>query len=127
MVSGGTSTMVGHVVQWFKPVSALATPGATSGAFRAPAIETFGNSGYNAVFGPSYNEADISLTKTFSFTEHLKLQLQAIAQNAFNHVNMGNPNGCVDCGSGGQITGLANANGVGMRQLEFATPAGFFT
>ena len=71
------------------------------------------------MFGPSLSTADLSLMKTFSFTERLKMQFQVIAQNAFNHVNLGNPNACVDCGSsgGGRIQSLAN--GVGMRQLEF--------
>ena len=57
--------------------------------------------------------------KTVSFTERLKMQFQVIAQNAFNHVNLGNPNACVDCAGsgGGRIQWLAN--GVGMRQLEF--------
>jgi len=110
---------VAPLVQWFTPVSTpLATPGATAGAFRAPAVEAFGNSGYNAVFGPSYNSTDLSLTKTFALTERFKMQFQAIAQNAFNHVNLGNPNTCVDCSWGGQIAWLAN--GAGMRQLEFA-------
>jgi hypothetical protein len=108
-------------VQWFTPVStALATPGVSAGAFRAPAIETFGNSGYNGVFGPSLNITDLSLMKTFALTERMHFQLQVIAQNVFNHVNLGNPNSCVDCSTsgGGQIAWLAN--GVGMRQLEFA-------
>jgi hypothetical protein len=118
---GHLITTGGPHVQWFTPVSTpLTAPGTTAGAFRAPAIETFGNSGYNAVFGPSLNTADLSLMKTVTLTEKLKMQFQAIAQNAFNHVNLGNPNSCVDCSTsgGGRISALAN--GLGMRQLEFA-------
>jgi hypothetical protein len=116
-----TGTSSGPFVQWFTPVSTtLSAPGQASGPFRAPAVETFGSSGYNAVFGPSLNTTDLSLMKTFSFTERMKMQFQVIAQNAFNHVNLGNPNACVDCAGsgGGRIQWLAN--GVGMRQLEFA-------
>jgi hypothetical protein len=60
----------------------------------------------------------------FALTEHFKMQFQVIAQNAFNHANLGNPNGCIDCsGAGGRITGLVG--GVGMRQLEFAARFSF--
>jgi len=116
---------VGYV-QWFTPVSTvLSNPGQSSGSFRAPAIETFGNSGYNGEFGPGLFTTDLSLTKSFSFAEKAKIQLLVIAQNAFNHPNWGNPNGCVDCATsgGGQIFGLLG--GVGMRQLEFAARVTF--
>jgi len=35
--------------------------------------------------------------KTFSLIERLEMQFGAIAQNAFNHGNLGNPNSWVDC------------------------------
>jgi hypothetical protein len=113
-------------VQWFTPVSTvLSAPGSTSGAFRAPGIEQFGNSGYNGEFGPGFFNTDLSLTKTFNLRESVRMQFLAIAQNAFNHPNWGNPNGCVDCATsgGGQIFGLLG--GAGMRQLEFAARISF--
>jgi hypothetical protein len=39
--------------------------------------------------------------KTFSLIERLEMQFGAIAQNAFNHGNLGNPNSWVDCAASG--------------------------
>ena len=52
----------------------------------------------------------------------MKLAVEADARNVFNHVNLQNPNSCVDCSNGGQITdivGGAVSSLGGMRQLEF--------
>jgi hypothetical protein len=37
----------------------------------------------------------------------LRGQFRAEAFNVFNHVNLGNPDGCVDCGNAGHIFSLA--------------------
>jgi hypothetical protein len=44
------------------------------------------------------------------------------AFNVFNHPNLGQPNGCVDCGSSsGLITDIvASQDGTTMRRLQFA-------
>jgi hypothetical protein len=58
------------------------------------------------------------LFKNFSITEKAKAQFQFQFYNIFNHVNLANPDGCVDCGTknaagqliamtGGKITGIA--------------------
>jgi len=39
--------------------------------------------------------------KTFSLIERLEMQFGAIAQNPFNHGNLGNPNSWVDCAPSG--------------------------
>jgi hypothetical protein len=49
------------------------------------------------------------------------MQFRAEAYNVFNHANLGNPNGCVDCvgnGGGGFIGSLAN--NASMRKMQFA-------
>ena len=56
--------------------------------------------------------------KKFHITERLEGQFRAEAYNLWNHVNLGNPDGCVDCETKGQITGLAP--GASLRQFQFA-------
>src|SRR5258708_9834537 len=48
----------------------------------------------------------MSIFKNFTITERVKAQFQAEFFNVFNHPIYANPNGCVDCSSGGLITGL---------------------
>jgi hypothetical protein len=52
----------------------------------------------------------------------LNFQLTAQAFNLFNHPNLNNPSGCVDCGtSSGLITDIvASQDGTTMRRLQFA-------
>jgi len=44
--------------------------------------------GRNTQTGPRYQRADLSIYKTFSITERLKLQIRGEAQNAFNHTTL---------------------------------------
>ena len=66
--------------------------------------------------GPRYFDSDLALFKNFTITERAKAQFQFQFYNIFNHVNLANPDGCVDCGgnaagtgvnTGGKITGIA--------------------
>ena len=80
--------------QWFNPA-----------AFSAPAPFTYGNSAYNLLFGPRYQQWDINLAKNTALTERVKLQLRADAFNTFNHPNFANPNTTLSNTSNfGQIT-----------------------
>jgi hypothetical protein len=51
--------------------------------------------------------ADASLNKTFHLTERVTGQFRAELFNAFNHVNLGQPNTQVDSPTAGKITALA--------------------
>jgi hypothetical protein len=51
----------------------------------------FGNSGRNVARGPAFTDFDASLTRLFSLTETLRLQLRAEAFNIANHANFGLP------------------------------------
>ncbi len=57
-----------------------------------------------------------------SLSERITFQATAQAFNVFNHPNLGQPNGCVDCGtSSGLITDIvASQDGSSMRRLQFA-------
>jgi outer membrane receptor protein involved in Fe transport len=110
---------------WFQTTGGvpLDAPGKTVGPWAQPAVATFGNVGRNSFRGPKFFNADFSVFKTFSFTERFRTQLQFNAYNVFNHVNFDRPDSCVDCGSAGDITGLAF--GSTMRRLQFGLKVNF--
>ncbi len=82
--------------------------GCTRGPWSRPARGTFGNVARNSFFGPHFFNTDASLSKRFSVTERLSGQFRAELFNAFNHVNLGQPNGQVDSPTAGQIFAIAN-------------------
>jgi hypothetical protein len=94
------------------------SPGQTIGPWQRPMPGTFGNAPRNSLRGPSYFDTDFSLMKSLNFSERFRGQFRAEIFNFFNNVNLGQPDGCVDCGSGGKITGLAA--GATMRQMQFS-------
>jgi hypothetical protein len=103
---------------WYTGASdILANNGDTSGVWRRPAIGTLGDAGRNTLIGPRWFNADLSFIKNFVVTEAVKAQFRAEAFNVFNHVNPGNPDGCVDCGNAGRIFNLA-PNAI-MRRWQF--------
>ena len=121
IVVGNLSTSVGHfdpqagTVPFYAPVATLAANGDTNGPFQRPQVAHFGSQ-RNPFTGPGFFNSDFSLFKNFAITERFSGQFRFEAFNVFNHVNLNNPNNCVDCG-GGNITSLApNAS---MRQLNF--------
>jgi hypothetical protein len=83
-------------------------------AFASPAPGTFGNMGRNIVYGPGLSALNMSLIKTFSFTERLKLDFNASATNVLNHPSFALPDKLIGPGHKGQITGVS----VGSRQME---------
>ena len=106
---------------WFQLTTApLATNGQTSGPWQRPLFGSFGDAGRNSITGPRWFDSDLSVVKSFPIKEQLTMQFRAEAYNVFNHANLGNPNGCVDCvgTGGGTITSLAN--NASMRKMQFA-------
>lgn len=112
----------GRVVYFNAAPAVLATPGSTQGAYKRPTRGTFGTSGRNAFRGPGYWQTDLSLTKSFAFTERFRGTFHWEMFNFFNHVNLGQPNTCVDCsigtgGTSGKIEGTAF--GSTQRRMQF--------
>ncbi|KAA6456621.1 carboxypeptidase regulatory-like domain-containing protein [Acidobacteria bacterium AB60] len=106
--------------QWFDP-----------NAFEAPVAGTVGNAGRDTLVGPGLVDADISLAKTTSVSEHLHAQFRAEYFNVANHTNFTTPNAVVfSTGptpakpataaalspTAGVLTGTATTS----RQLQFA-------
>lgn len=67
----------------------------------------FGQGRRNSVYGPNYTDADLSLAKHFKMPkwESANLVLRVTAFNVFNHPNFAQPNGNVDSGAFGTISG----------------------
>ncbi len=86
--------------------------------FLIPGANSFGNYPINSLYGPHFIQQDLSVFKTFKFTERWSFQLRTDSRNVFNHTNLDKPNGDVQSPNAGQITGIA-AGGT-MRQLQFS-------
>ena len=59
--------------------------------FSQPVGFVLGNGGVGEVYGPRYQDWDMSLNKSVHFTEELQLKFEANFFNVFNHVNYQNP------------------------------------
>jgi len=114
----GSVSTGGDRTQFFELApSALSTNGAISGPYERPGVAQFGGH-RNSLTGPGFFNTDISVFKNFTITERFRGQFRAEVFNIFNHVNLGQPNGCVDCGAGsGSITSIAS-NSL-MRNFQF--------
>jgi hypothetical protein len=110
--------------QWFAVATTpLAANGQTSGPWQRPLAGTFGNVTRNMLVGPGWLNSDLAISKEFPIKEQLRAQFRVEMYNVFNHTNLGNPNGCVDCGGGGVITSVAN--NATMRRMQFAVRLDF--
>ena len=125
-LGAGSLDTTSHSVQYFTPAPyELGSTGNPSsfGPYVRPAVGTFGNMARDSLFGPGYWNTDASLAKTIPITERVAFKFTAEAFNLFNHVNLGQPNGCVDCqGQGaGLITSIVSSqDGTSMRRMQFA-------
>jgi outer membrane receptor protein involved in Fe transport len=99
-------------------VTPLTQNGQVLGPWGRPQRGSFGSVGRNRLLGPSFQQWDMSLSKSFSITERFKAQFRAEVFNAPNRVNLANPNACVDCpGTAGRITNIFQL--ASMRQWQF--------
>ena len=121
----GSLDPIAHKVKYFNasPYTLGGGNPDSFGPFARPAIGTFGNSGRDSLTGPGLFNTDMSVAKSFNFTESLRFQLRAEAFNVFNHVNLGGPDSCFDCqdGNAGYITStVGSQDGTSLRRLQFA-------
>ena len=87
--------------------------------FAAPTSFTGDTVGRNAFRGPGFLGGDMSLRKTFQFTERVALQVGLNAYNWFNHANYGAPNSQT-------ILGASNFGKVIFTQAPPTSPYGAF-
>ena len=70
----------------------------------------------NSFFGPHFFNTDASLSKSSDLGKSAG-QFRAELFNAFNHVNLGQPNGQVDSPTAGQIFAIASLSQMRKWQL----------
>jgi hypothetical protein len=78
-------------------------------AFVVNDLGQFGNAGRGLVYGPGEFNVDLSLRKSFRVRESHFLQFRWEAFNAFNSVNLGNPNTTMVNAGFGRITSAGDA------------------
>lgn len=116
-VIGPVSTHPGDTAQYFTTNAFAPAPENSSGVLIRP-----GTLGRNVLIGPGVRTLDMSLFKTFSLVEKLKLEFRAEAFNIANHPVFSNPNGDITAGNFGQITGTMLSS---ERQIQFAAKLSF--
>ena len=118
--SDGSYSLAGSNYAWYPNVIGnpkLANRGVhqwfNEGAFAVPAAGTFGNEGRNQLTGPGLATTNLSLSKTFSIWEQVKLQVRGDANNAFNHPSFGLPSNTLSVTpTGGIAAGSSTITGV---------------
>jgi Carboxypeptidase regulatory-like domain/TonB dependent receptor len=89
-------------------------------AFTVPPQYTFGDAGTGIIVGPGLWNVDLALDKNFIFgsplNQETRLALRWHVFNAFNHVNLGNPNMTIDA-PGGQAGRITSIQGT-MRRMQ---------
>jgi len=101
--------------QFFTPVAAFTTNGASGNGFTRPAQDTFGSR--NSLYGPRYANTDFAIAKNFDITERVNGQFRAEVFNLFNHPQLATPNSCIDCAGSGTITDI-QGNIAQMRNIQ---------
>lgn len=86
-------------------------------AFAPAALGTFGNVRRNTIYGPGYEELDLSLFKNVLAEARVHGQFRAECFNLFNHPNFANPTGAVNSGNFGKITSTVASSGTGTQGL----------
>jgi hypothetical protein len=88
--------------------------------------DRYGNSAYDMLRGPRFQNWDMSLQKNITLASRYKVQLRAESFNVFNHPNLGVPNASITSTSNvGQITSISGTPGYEQRTVEFAAKFNF--
>jgi Carboxypeptidase regulatory-like domain/TonB dependent receptor len=100
--AGVSHTISGtNPIQWINPA-----------AFATPAAGTFGNLRRGQIYGPGFEDIDLSVFKNTKLGEKITLQLRAEMFNLLNHNNYSQPNGTFGSSSFGKVSDTAgDANG----------------
>jgi carboxypeptidase family protein/TonB-dependent receptor-like protein len=110
--------------QWANGWFAAATP--VNITFSTPCLGCIGNLGRNTFLGPGQWYADMTLSKTFKFTERVNMKFDANGFNVFNHTNFllatagGGAHNKYTSGNFGQAAGTLNP-----RQIQFGVKISF--
>lgn len=96
-------------------------------AFGRPTGAGFGTVGRNTMRGPGVVNMDLSLFRTFRFTENINLRFQAESFNLSNTPHFANPNGNANAATFGRITSTqSGGDAIGRsREIRFGLRRGF--
>src|SRR5262249_38980685 len=100
--------------EWFNPA-----------AFTAPKPFTYGNSGYDMLWGPRYQDWDMNLEKNTTWKERYTLKLRADAFNVFNHPNFAAPSTANAAVSNPATFGKITSSVAENRTIEFGAKFSF--
>jgi hypothetical protein len=101
---------------WYYDSRNASCPAGGTNAFSVPAQYTYGNGGTNTMRNDGLVQFDISVLKSFHFTETRSLEFRGAFFNVFNHTTFATPVTNIDSSSAGQITSTLNA----ARSIELA-------
>jgi len=80
----------------------------------------YGNSAYDLLRGPAFQDWDMNLQKTIAIRERYKVLLRADSFNVFNHPNFGTPGASVSSPSSeGVVSSTAGTPSYEQRTVEF--------
>jgi hypothetical protein len=122
--------------EWFNPAAFVAPPcynstgtGTCSSLYSSTGpvtYDTYGNSQYDMLRGPAWQDWDMNLEKNIVWRERFRLQLRADSFNIFNHPNFAPPNASISNTSNvGQVTSISSSPGYEPRTVEFAIKFNF--
>ncbi|MGA7338962.1 MAG: TonB-dependent receptor, partial [Terracidiphilus sp.] len=122
--------------EWFNPAAFAAPPcynttgsGACSTLYTSggpTTYDTYGNSQYDMLRGPAWQDWDMNLEKNITWQERYRLQLRADSFNIFNHPNFAPPNSSISNTSNvGEITSISSSPSYEPRTVEFAVKFNF--
>ena len=103
--------VVGNVNCWYFTSANLACRALLpnqADTFALPAQYTYGNAGRNILYNNRLLQLDMSLYKTFKFTESKSLEFRAMAYNLTNTPSFNTPGTNENLATGGQVTSTRN-------------------
>jgi hypothetical protein len=106
---GGGRPRSEQIRQWFNPA-----------AFALPPGNSTGNAPRNSVTGPGYRNVNVGLFRDFRLPRHVKLQVRIESTNAFNFVNLSQP----EARTNRTNVGAINSAGA-MRQMQVGASLSF--
>jgi hypothetical protein len=108
---------------WFNPSAFTAPPTYVSNGVT---YASYGNSGYNMLWGPAWQNWDMSLQKNVIWKERYRLQLRADSFNIFNHPNFAPPNAAIsNTSTVGTVTSISSSPSAEARTVAFAVKFNF--
>ncbi len=101
---------------WFYDSRNASCPAGGTDAFSVPTLYTYGNGSTNTMRNDGLVQFDISVLKSFHFSEARSIEFRGAFFNVFNHTTFATPVTNIDTSSAGQITSTLNA----ARSVELA-------